>query len=246
LYLSVASGLLGKVAVLKVVCWEDLSVDVNTVAAKVSVHLDILKGIWKKAVELLQLPTSMSPAPGQPEKARMVISRGGKRPHLVIPCKGGRFKCDSDCVNFKSLGICSHSVAVAESDGSLSQFLAYFAKKPNFTALALHDMPAGCGRKGSVPPRKKRQIQSAGRRVDHLADLEESPALHASSSGAISTLSQARGNSTVNCTISLDSGSGQPVARSVSTNTSGSTDPFWSNSIGDSSISQVFCLTHLL
>ena len=196
-----------------------VSVDVNVVAAKVSVHLDCLKGIWKKAEELLQSPTSMSPAPGQPESARMVISRGGKRPHLVVPSKGGRFKCDSDCINFKSLGICSHSIAVAELNGTLPQFLAHFEKgnkKPNFTALALHDMPAGRGRKGCVPPRKKKRSQSAEQRVDHLEGLTTSaPSLHALS-GTVSALSQAHGNSTVNCTISLDSGSGPPVTTSGS------------------------------
>ena len=91
-----------------------LSVDVNTVAASVSVPLECLKGIWQKAEELLNSQHGMSPAPGQPEEAKMVLSRSGKRPHLVLPCKGGCFKCDSDCINFKSLGICSHSVAVAE------------------------------------------------------------------------------------------------------------------------------------
>ena len=88
-----------------------LSVDVNTVAAKVSVPLECLKGIWEKASELLNSPHGMSPAPSQPEQARMVLSKSGKRPHLVVPCKSGQFKCDSDCLNFKSLGICSHCVA---------------------------------------------------------------------------------------------------------------------------------------
>ena len=51
-----------------------LSVDVNTVAASVSVLLKCLKGIWQKAEELLNSQHGMSPAPGQPEEARMVLS----------------------------------------------------------------------------------------------------------------------------------------------------------------------------
>ena len=102
-----------------------LSIDVNTVAASVSVPLECLKGIWQKAEELLNSQHGMSPAPGQPEEARMVLSRSGKRPHLILPCKRGRFKCDSDCLNFKSLGICSHSVAVAECNNLLTKFICY-------------------------------------------------------------------------------------------------------------------------
>ena len=119
-----------------------LSVDVNTVAASVSVPLECLKGILQKAEELRNSQHGMSPAPGQPEEARMVLSCSGKRPHLVLPSKGGRFKCDSDCLNFKYLGICSHSVAVAECNNLLTEFLAHFqkAKKRSPTLLLFHCM----------------------------------------------------------------------------------------------------------
>ena len=150
-----------------------MSVDVNTVAASVSVPLDCLKGIWQKAEELLQSPNGMSSAPGQPEQARMVLSRSGKRPHIVLPCKGGRFKCDADCMNYKSLGLCSHTVAVAESDNLLADFLTYFQKankKPSFTALSLHGVPSGCGRKGSTAPKKRRKQEpgSTSKHVDRF------------------------------------------------------------------------------
>ena len=105
-----------------------LPVDVNTVTASVSGSLECLRGIWLKAKELLNSQNSMSPAPGQPYEARTVLSCSGKRPHLVLLCKGGRFKCDSDCHNFKSLCICSHSAAIAECNNFLKEFLAYFRK----------------------------------------------------------------------------------------------------------------------
>jgi hypothetical protein len=72
---------------------------------------------------------------------------------LVVPCKGRKFKCDSDCANYKSTGICSHSLAVAEINKQLPVFLESFKKakkRPKFTQLALHNMPAGRGRKGSL------------------------------------------------------------------------------------------------
>ena len=101
-----------------------LSVDVESVAESVSIPLSCLQGIWIKATELLNTSRAITSAPGHPEKARTVMSRSGQRPHLVLPCKGSQFKCDSDCVNFKSLGICSHSVAVAEINQQLLEFVA--------------------------------------------------------------------------------------------------------------------------
>lgn len=186
-----------------------LSVDVNRVAAKVSVPLECLVGIWQKAEELLQSPSDMSPAPGQPENARMVISRSGKRPHLVLPSKSG-YKCDSDCLNFKSIGLCSHTVAVAECTDSLKEFLRHFEKshkKPDFTSLALHDVPAGSGRKGSVPPRKRKKQEPITKRIDGLQDSANAGLPMSSDvpgpSGSSSSIGQVCGPSMVN--ISLDS-----------------------------------------
>ena len=144
----------------------------------------------------------------------MVLSRSGKRPHLILPCKGGRFKCDSDCLNFKSLGICSHSVAVAECNNLLTEFLAHFQKakkKPNFTAVSLHGVPAGSGKKGGVAPRKRRKLETTtNRRVDRLESTDTLPSSSAvmcgSTTGNASPLAQVCGASTVN--ISLDSQAG--------------------------------------
>ena len=102
----------------------------------------------------------------------MVLSRSGNRPHLVLPCKSGRYKCDSECANFKSLAICSHVVAVAELNKSLQEFITQFIKlkkQPNFTQLALHDMPSGRGRKGARAPRKRKKTEPASTRIDRLS-----------------------------------------------------------------------------
>ena len=149
-----------------------LAVDVETVSSSVGIPVSILKGVWDKAEELLQSTNSISAAPGYPADAKMVESRGGKRPHLVVAGKGGQFKCDEECLNFKSIGICSHTVAVAQLNNSLQQFIGWFMKakkKPNFTKIATHDMPAGRGRKGSQAPRKRKKQESATNRIDRLA-----------------------------------------------------------------------------
>ncbi len=102
----------------------------------------------------------------------MVMSRSGQRSHLVLPCKTRRLKCDSDCMNFKSLGICSHSVAVAELSNQLQAFITAFTKAkktPSFTTVAVHGMPSGRGRKGSQAPRKRKHPQLITERDDLIA-----------------------------------------------------------------------------
>ena len=72
----------------------------------------------------------------------MVASRSGQRHHLVLPCKGGLIKCDSDCLNYKSMGICSHTVAVVQMNNNLPQFVSAFSKlKGKNILLALLFLP---------------------------------------------------------------------------------------------------------
>ena len=73
--------------------------------------LKCLEGILIKAKQLLSMKGALAFAPGQSLEARMVLSYSGKPPHMVTPKKNGDFSCDGSCPNWKSLGICSHSVA---------------------------------------------------------------------------------------------------------------------------------------
>ncbi len=173
----------------KVVSPLSLSIDVQSVSEAVTIPLPCLQGVWKKATELLNTPNAITLAPGHPEEARMVMSRSGQRPHLVLPCKGSRFKCDSDCINFKSLGICSHSIAVAELNKQLQEFVACFTKskrKPNFSEVAVHGMPAGRGRKGSKAPRKRKELHPITERVDRISTKgSTSPAVGGSNNNTL-------------------------------------------------------------
>ncbi len=201
-----------------------LSVELTSLVANVTIPQPCLQGIWQKAEELLNSSGSITEAPGNSAQSRMVLSRSGLRPHLVVPCKGGRFKCDSDCANFKSLGICSHSVAVAEVNKQLSEFLVSFKKtkkRPNFTQLALHGMPAGRGKKGSQASRKRKQSVTPVIRTDRIADSTQS------ASGDGSTISQSSGStstsgSTVNTPLGYQSACGDGSTMSQSIGNSGS------------------------
>ena len=92
----------------------------------------------------------------------MVQSYGGSAPHLakVRGASQANYVCDEKCPQFKSLHICAHTVAAAETNGALVKFVGVFLKhdgqKPaNFTKLALHDMPSHPGKKRNERIRKR-------------------------------------------------------------------------------------------
>ena len=85
---------------------------------------------------------------------------------MVTPNKSRSFCCDSNCVNWKSLGICAHSVAVAEINGKLLQFISLCKKKkPNLTSLLTTDLPKCLGRKGATPPHKRKSKEPVVTRI---------------------------------------------------------------------------------
>ena len=144
------------------------SVDVQSAAEGMNVPLTCMEGIWRKAGELLQDPDAMVAAPGQGPEARMVLSYTGKAPHLVTPVKGGGYNCDSSCPNWKSIGFCSHTVAVADANTKLAQFLTFLRNKkkaPNLTNLLTSGIPRGRGWKGGVTPRTRKQLKPPGTRL---------------------------------------------------------------------------------
>ena len=138
-----------------------LSMDAKAVADSVRIPLNCLEGIWSKAAELLRTKDSIVSAPGVGLGAKFVLSYSGKRPHLVLPKKGGSFVCDQDCSNWRALHICAHSVAVANLCSKLPEFIAWLKKSkktPNLTNMAETTMPKGRGQKGTRCPRKRKSM----------------------------------------------------------------------------------------
>ena len=141
-----------------------ISIDVEAAAKELNLPLTCIEGIWRKAGELIQKQNAIVAAPGQSLEARMVLSYTGKVPHMVIPTKAGGYSCDQSCPNWKSLGLCSHTVAVAELHGKLASLVSCVQKKkkmPNITQLTTATMPRGRGRKGGVAPRSRNQVPRA-------------------------------------------------------------------------------------
>ena len=103
-----------------------LLVSADIIAADSPVPHSVFNGIWSKASELVHSDGAMAAAPGHQSEARIVKSSSKTGFHLVTPSSGGKFSCD--CTKYNSLGVCSHSVAVAEVNGKLWPFVEWYSQ----------------------------------------------------------------------------------------------------------------------
>lgn len=143
-----------------------LSVDLLYASRQTGIPTLVLRHMWSKAAELLQ-NNQVTHAPGCQPSSRMVASRSNTRPHLVSLSKDGRYECDDTCPSFLQRYICAHSIAAAEDNGQLKEFVDSYVKfaktrkgqqnvSPNFTRLSMTNLPKHtAGRKGNKPPAKK-------------------------------------------------------------------------------------------
>ena len=72
-----------------------------------------------------------------------------------------------DCPNWKSLNICSHTVAVAESNNCLLEYIDFYRKSkhlPSSTWLVLTGLSTGIGNKGNRVSHKHKSIEV----TDHI------------------------------------------------------------------------------
>ena len=147
-----------------------LSADIMCLAPYIGLPVAALEAMCAKAKELTETDGAITLAPGQSPLARMVLSRTGKRPHLVTPKRKGGFACDDDCPQYCSSGLCSHVIAVAESTGMLSDLVSTVRKQkrnPNITKLVTTTMPKGRGRKGGKAPIKRKPATD----IEHRYEL---------------------------------------------------------------------------
>ena len=129
--------------------------------------------MWEKAERLLSSSTEITPAPGSDPKARMVLSLTSDTPHFVRCKANGQYVCDSACIRWTSANICSHTLAVAETNGELLKFLQWYTamgNAPNISVLAMQGLPSGRGRKGGQPKRKRKKAVP-----ETLVSVDKSP-----------------------------------------------------------------------
>ena len=111
------------------------------------------ESIWKKAQDLANDESAIVQAPGE-ECAWCVKSYSSKRPHYVKMSKCGGFTYDEQCLSYKSMKMCSHTVALASKLERMEKFVKWYRTmkfKPNFTALVESGKPATTGKKPVRP-----------------------------------------------------------------------------------------------
>ncbi len=99
---------------------------------------DVKETLWNKGQSLAEDEASMVKSPGSATDW-VVRSETGKQPHYVKPSSKGGYACDSNCLAYKSMRICSHTVAVAVKAGSIPQLVGWHKKlkiAPNLTCIA--------------------------------------------------------------------------------------------------------------
>ena len=75
----------------------------------------------------------------------------------LVSVKRFKYECDNKCPHYKSIHLCSHTVAAAEIHIKLKAFikLKRSCDSPNLMRLGTHGMPAGAGCKGGKLAKKK-------------------------------------------------------------------------------------------
>ncbi|KAL9965864.1 hypothetical protein ACROYT_G029718 [Oculina patagonica] len=130
-------------------------------SANLQVTESVLSAIWNKASEYLMKPDSVVQLPneGDGEKKFFVYSRSKPdNPNVVAIGPNGKVSCS--CLMYRSTpNICSHSVAVAERDNNLENFLSWVAKsgEPNLYRLSTSNVNVrAAGQKGGKPKRARK------------------------------------------------------------------------------------------
>ena len=127
----------------------------------IEIPFPVLKGMFDKAAEIVNDESAMWKVPndrGEPTLRVMVHSKSSRDPHQVeVHPTTGKAQCDKGCVNWATYGMCSHTLAAAETAGSLKQFLHWFKgrkRSPSISAVANLNMPRNSGQKVGTKKRK--------------------------------------------------------------------------------------------
>ena len=96
--------------------------------------------------------------------------------------------CSASCIDFKAYDICAHTLAVAEMDSSLTEFIKCYKATnqgpPKVDALINIDLPTGRGSKETKSTQRRRgTVNSNTRRKDVVECYTETSGPSSSTSG---------------------------------------------------------------
>lgn len=154
----------------KMLDYDQCNLSVSPESSHIStVSQTVVKDIFAKAGKLLQCEGNVVQAPGSDGKLFFVLNSYAKTTphHVSIAGNKSQYVCDANCIKWVTHKICPHTVAVAEYQQQLQNFLNWFnnkSKQPKYTSLANFNMPASRGKKPQKPhPAGKGEIQTSKR-----------------------------------------------------------------------------------
>ena len=131
----------------------------------IRVPFNILKEMFKRAACLVK-DRFIVAAPGISDNPdRYVASSEPSSPPYVVKRKhnqrhGTFYECCDRCIRFSTFNICSHTLAVAENDGKLSEFLRVYKGNdqnlPRISGLLQADLPTGRGKKATKATQRRK------------------------------------------------------------------------------------------
>ena len=104
---------------------------------------------------------------------RYVANESVNAPSYVVCRKrsvrhGAYYVCSTTCIDFVAYDICAHTIAVAEMDGSLTEFVQCYKatsqRPPNVDALIHMDLPTGGGTKKTKSTQRRRGAVNSNRK----------------------------------------------------------------------------------
>ena len=134
--------------------------------------------MWAKVQSYLEDESSYTKSPGSRDYSSILVkSTSSERPHFVSKTKTSVYKCDKDCLMFKSTnGICSHSLLGATLNGEVDAFVSNYAKSKvpiNYANLGQHGLPTGGKKPSSKRKASSKKSTSAVKTIlaaaDHIA-----------------------------------------------------------------------------
>ena len=142
----------------------------------IRVPFSILARMYHRAALILACREDniISSDPGKGDNlARFVANESINAPSYVLCRKrsvrhGAYYMCSTTCIDFVAYDICAHTIAVAEMDGSLTEFVQCYKatrqRPPNVDALIHMDLPAGRGTKKTKSTQRRRGAVNSNRK----------------------------------------------------------------------------------
>ena len=138
----------------------------------------IQQSMWAKVQLYLQDGTSYTQSPGVTDYSSVLVkSSSSARPHFVEKTSSNMYRCDKDCLMFKSTnGMCSHSLLVATLNGQSDAFVEQYTKTKvpfNYAKLGQHGLPIGGKKPNSKRKGSSKKTTAAIKNIIAGADLIE-------------------------------------------------------------------------